>query len=391
MSAGHIRQRSRGSWELRYDVDADPGTGKRRTRTATMRGSKRDAQTELRRLLGQVDQGVTLASPAKMTFGDWLAQWLAECRHTVAPKTWQERSAYVRLHILPALGSIPLAKLAPVQIQRLYTDLLTSGRQDGRGGLSRQTVRHIDRVLHVALERARKLKLIAVNPVDDAEPPRVESAPMITLNAEQQAALFQASEGTDLALPTLLLLATGLRRGELLGLAWANADVDASLLHVVQVIEETKAGARVKPQPKTTHGRRSITLPAVAVEALRRHRITQAEEHLRLGLGRLDLLFPRWAASPAVFGNAFHRMATRVGIDVSVHDLRHTHITDLLAAGTHPRVVSERAGHSSIAFTLQRYGHVVPGMQEAAARQVDDALRRALGSKSGSNGGDGAG
>jgi integrase len=153
------------------------------------------------------------------------------------------------------------------------------------------------------------------------------------------------------------------------------------LLHVVQVIEETKAGTRIKPQPKTTHGRRSITLPASVIEALRRHRVAQAEQHLRFGLGRPDLLFPWWAERPAVFGTAFSRMAARIGLEISLHVLRHTHVTDLLAAGVHPKVVSERAGHSSIAFTLQRYGHVVPGMQEAAAQQVDAALRRALGAQ----------
>jgi integrase len=361
----------------------------------TIRGNKRDAQQELRRLLGQIDRG-EIADAGKLTLGAWLEQWLAETRHTIAPKTHQERSAYVRLHITPRLGRILLAKLVPAQIQAAYTDLLTGGRrklsksgQRSSPGLAPQTVRHIDRVLHVALGRARRLKLITTNPVDDADPPRVERAPMVTLKPEQQAALLAAAEGTDLYLPTLLLLSTGMRRGELLGLSWLHIDLDAGLIHILQVIEETKAGARVKPQPKTAQGRRSITLPAVAVEALRRHRIIQAEEHLRHGLGRPDLLFGWWSARPAVFGTAFSRMAARVGVEASVHDLRHTHITDLLATGTHPKVVSERAGHSSVAFTLQRYGHVVPGMQEAAARQVDEALRRVLGGQSVGNSSDG--
>ena len=98
---------------------------------------------------------------------------LAECKHTVAPKTWQEREGCIRLHLVPALGAIPLAKLSPAHIQHYYTTALTSGRLDGKGGLSPQTVRHHDRALHTALARARKLKLISINPVDDADPPRV--------------------------------------------------------------------------------------------------------------------------------------------------------------------------------------------------------------------------
>jgi integrase len=390
MSAGHIRQRSPGSWEVKYDLGRDPITGKRRVRYATVHGRKSDAQRELRELLRSVDKGQHVAA-GKMTVGGWLEQWLAGCRHTVSPKTWQERANYIRLHIAPALASIPISRLGAAQIQGLYSALLTDGRVDGKGGLSPQTVKHIDRILHVALDRARKLRLIATNPVDDAEPPRVERAPVVTLRPEEQAALLAAADGTDLYLPVLVALGTGLRRGELLGLAWPNVDLDAGLLHVVQVTEETRAGVRIKPQPKTTHGRRSVALPAMVVEALRQHRIVQAEEHLRLGLGRPDLLFRRWAAGPAVFGTAFSRMALRIGLDVSIHDLRHSHITDLLAAGVHPKVVSERAGHSSIAFTLQRYGHVIPGMQEAAARQVDTALRQALGWQTGGKGAGGAG
>jgi integrase len=197
----------------------------------------------------------------------------------------------------------------------------------------------------------------------------------VTLSADQQATLLAKARDTDLYAPVFLLLATGLRRGELLGLAWPNVDLDAGLLRVVQVIEETKAdGARVKPCPKTAHSRRTVALTPATVEVLRAHRAAQAEEVLRLGLGKPDLLFPRWADSPAVFGTAFSRMAARVGIECSVHDLRHTHITDLLAAGVHPKIVSERVGHSSVAFTLQRYGHVTPAMQTAAVQAIDAAL-----------------
>jgi integrase len=376
-TGGHIRPRGPGAWELKYDLGKDPVTGKRRVRYKTVHGRKSDAQRELRNLLGAVDRGV-VADAGKMTTKQWLEQWLAECKHTVAPKTWQERDAYVRLHLVPALGTILLAKLTPVHIQNYYSEALTSGRLDGTGGLSAQTVRHHDRVLHTALDRARRLRLIAVNPVDDVDPPRVERAKMITLRPDEQAAILAAAHGSDLYVPTLLALATGLRRGELLGLAWANVDLDTGIVHVLQVIEETKEGARVKPQPKTTHGRRCVTLPQTATDALRQHKTAQAEECLRLGLGKPDLLFPRWASSPAVFGTAFTRMASRIGIKAGVHMLRHTHITDLLAAGAHPKVVSERAGHSSVAFTLERYAHVLPGMQDAAARQVDTALRQAL-------------
>jgi integrase len=367
---GHIRQRSPNSWEVRVTLPAD-GTGKRRVRTETVRGTLRNAQQRLRAILGDVDKGAS-ADPGKLTVGQWLEQWLAECKHTVAPKTWQERDAYVRLHLTPALGVIKLTRLSTDDIQRYLTRALTSGRRDGKGGLAPQTVAHHERVLHTALERARRRHLIAVNPCDDVERPRVERAPIVTLSAEQQRTLLEALDGSDLFVPVLLALATGLRRGELLGLPWSNIDLDAGLLRVVQVIEETKdGGARIKPVPKTKKGRRTVALTPGTVAALRAYRIEQAEERLRRGA---DLLFPHWAGSPAVFGTALTRAAASAGIECSIHDLRHTHITDLLAAGVHPKIVSERVGHSSVAFTLERYGHVTPTMNAAAIQAIGAAL-----------------
>jgi integrase len=240
-------------------------------------------------------------------------------------------------------------------------------------------VRHHERVLHTALERARKLRLIAVNPCADVEPPRVERDPVVTWSPEQQAALIAAASGTDLYVPVLVAIATGLRRGELLGLAWPHIDLEAGLLRVVQVTEETKAGVRIKPAPKTKRGRRTVALTPATVAALRAHKIAQAEDNLRLGRGKPDLLFPGWAASPAVFGTAFTRMAARIGIKTSIHHARHTHITELLAAGVHPKIVAERVGHANIAYLIERYGHVTPAMNAAAVQAIERLLLPVLG------------
>jgi integrase len=361
--SGHVRQRSPGSWEIRYELPREHG-GRRRTRTETVRGSKKLAQQRLRAILTGIDRGAA-ADPSKMTTGHWLEEWLAECRHTVSPKTWQERAGYVRLHMVPALGPIRLTKLKSADIQRYLTTALTSGRIDGKGGLAPQTVVHHKQVLHTALERARGLGLIAVNPVGDAKPPKVEPAEMVTLRADQQRMLLVALSGTELFVPVLLALATGLRRAEVLGAAWSAVDLDAGLLRVVQTVEETKFGVRIKPCLKTTHSRRTVVLTPGTVAVLRTHREKANGS---------DLLFPRWAESPAVFGTAFSRAAARIGIKCRFHDLRHTHITDLLAAGIHPRIVSERAGHNSVVFTLQRYGHVTPAMHAAAVQAIDAAL-----------------
>jgi integrase len=378
MSSGSKRQRGNGAWELKWDLPRGLD-GRRRTRTETFHGNRKQADARLRELLSQVDRGVA-ADAGKMTTGQWMGSWLAECKHTVAPKTWQERAGYARLHLIPALGQIPLAKLAPVHIQGYITAALTSGRIDGRGGLSAQTVRHHERVLHVALERARRLKLIATNPCDDVDPPRVERAEVLALRPDEQAQLLVTAADTWLYVPALLALASGARRSEILGLDWSNIDLDAGSMRVVQVIEQTReGGVRINPQPKSQRSRRTVTLPAAAVEVLRQYKVVQAEEHLRLGRGRPTLLFPEAADNPATFSSAFTRLARAAGIRCRFHDLRHTHVSDQLAAGVNPKVVAERVGHSNVGFLLNLYAHVTPAMQDAAAQQADITLRRALG------------
>ena len=386
MSTGHIRPRGPGAWELKYDLGADPISGKRRIRYRTVHGNRRDAQRELRELLGAVDQG-RYADPGKMTVGGWLEQWLAEAKHGVSPKTHERYTEIVNKHLVPALGALPLAKLAPVHIQSYYSDALKSGRLDGKGGLSAQTVRHHDRALNTALKRARRLRLIAVNPAEDVARPKVEKRELSIPDQDEFSRLFTVAATTRMYVPAALTLATGMRRGELLALRWSDIDLDAGTLQVVRSLEQTRVGVRFKA-PKTRRSRRTIVLPATAVAMLREHRVRQGEERLALGLGRneLDLVFTQVGGgviNPGSFSMEFGRLVRRAGIrPITFHTLRHAHITELLRAGVHPKIASERAGHSSVGITLDTYSHVVPGMQEAAARQIDSALRTLFGGKS---------
>ncbi len=192
---GHIRQRGPGAWELKYDTRADPATGRRITKYKTVKGAKRDARRELRRLLTAVDQG-RHADPGKLTVADWLRQWLDEAESVVSGKTIERYKEIVDCHLIPALGKLPLGNLQPINIQSYYTDALKSGRRDGKGGLSAQTVRHHDRVLHVALRRARELKLLMTNPVDDVKPPKVERGEVEVLDDDDAATLLATAAST---------------------------------------------------------------------------------------------------------------------------------------------------------------------------------------------------
>jgi integrase len=382
MAKGHIRARGPGAWELKFDAGIDPLSGRRITKYRTVRGAKRDAQRELRAILTALDSS-TYADPGKITVGQWLAQWLDEAQHAVARKTLERYREIVDRHLIPALGAIPLGKLQPVHVQGYYAQALTSGRRDGKGGLSAQTVRHHDRVLNVALKRARSLRLISSNPVDDVSRPKVDHREIEVLEPDESAALLVAARDTRLFPIVFLTLGTGLRRGEVLGLRWSDVDLERHILTVAQSLEQTRAGLSFKA-PKTRRSKRTIALSPSLVEELHGHRAKQAAERPALGLRRdpNGLVFTRIDGDPFwpdSVTKAFAKLITKAQVRrITFHGLRHTHATDLLRAGVHPKIASERLGHASISITMDTYSHALPGLQEDAAQRIDAALRATL-------------
>jgi hypothetical protein len=184
MMRGHIRQRSPGSWEVRYDFGTDAATGKRRIATVTVRGDRKAAEKELRRLLRTVDDG-SHVDPSHVTVRQWLETWLATVQSETSPKTAERYGEICRNFLMPALGNISLTRLAPAQIQTAYNAWAIGGRRDGKaGGLSPQTRRHMHRVLHTALARAVEQQLIARNPADVFKKrlPKVERRELVTLS-----------------------------------------------------------------------------------------------------------------------------------------------------------------------------------------------------------------
>jgi integrase len=382
---GHIRERSPGSFELRYALVDNPATGRRRTATVTVHGSRKDAEKELRRLLRAVDTGEHV-DPHRITVREWLRTWLEATRQEVAPRTAERYAEIVTNFLVPALGSLQLTRLAPVHIQDAYNGWAAGGRRDGKeGGLAPRTRRHIHRILSSALARAVDQQLIARNPCDTFRKrlPRVERSEMTVLTTEQSQRLLGAILHSRVYWPVLIALATGMRRGEIVALRWRNVDIDRGNLRVVESLEQTKAGLRFKA-PKNDHAR-AVTLPAFLVEELRRLRMEQAEELLRIGVRQTGttLLCARADGEPMPprsLTHEFAKFAGRVeGVPrVRFHDLRHSHATMLLLTGVHPKVAQERLGHSSISVTLDLYSHVTATMQEDAAARLDMAFQSAI-------------
>jgi integrase len=353
--------------------------------TTTVRGSRKDAEKELRRLLRSLDTGEHV-DPNRITVREWLATWLGAVRSEVAPKTHERYGEIVNHFLTPALGNLQLAKLAPVHIQDAYNGWAAGGRRDGKeGGLAPRTRRHVHRILSAALTRAVEQQLIGRNPCDVFKKrlPKVESREMATLTAEQSARLLDAVRHSHIYWPVLIALATGARRGEILAIRWRNVDLDRGTIRIVESLEQTKTGLRFK-SPKTDRAR-AVTLPSFAVEELRRSKREQAESLLVLGVRQTGdtLVCARRDGEPLQpqsLTHEFPRVLARLKDfpRVRFHDLRHSHATQLLLAGVHPKVAQERLGHSTVTTTLDLYSHVTATMQEVAAGRLDAAFRGAI-------------
>ncbi|MCL0065380.1 site-specific integrase [Dehalococcoidia bacterium] len=378
---GHIRKRSKGSWTLWIDLGRDPETGKRKQQTMTVPGTKKDAERELRATLTRLEEGAYV-KPAKLTVGEYLDQWLqGYVSSNVGPRTRERYVEIVRTHLIPALGSIPLAALQPQHIQTYYGKALDSGRRDGKGGLSARTVQQYHRILHEALKHAVKHGTLIRNAAEAVDAPRPEHKEMATLAPEDVNRLLDAVRDTPYYVPFYTAIYTGLRRSELLALRWFRVDLELATLSVVETLHRLKNREFVFGQPKSKRGRRLITLsPSLAI-LLREHKARQEFERMFLGkpLSPNDLVFSNPDGSPLkpdCITQAFTRITRAIGLyGVRFHDLRHTHATLMLWQGIHPKIVSERLGHSSIAITLDTYSHVLPGLQEAAALRFEEGLQ----------------
>jgi integrase len=381
---GHLRERSPGHWAIVIDV-RDPQTGKRRRRWHSFTGTKREAQVEAARLISEQKNG-TAVEPSRLTLAAFFERWIEHMQGQVSPRSHERYAELCRKNLAPLLGGLTLTKLQPAHISAAYAKALTSGRWDGSGGLSARTVVHMHRVLREALQQAVRWQMLPRNPADACKPPRVERRPMQTYDLAQTAELLAAIRGTRFFIPVVFAVLCGLRRGEIAALRWGQVDLEKGQLAVVQSAEQTRAGVRYK-DPKS--GRtRTIALSGIVVEELRAHRIKQAQELLRLGLRATDATFvctreDGQPLQPLTLTHDWDRKLAKTPLPrIRFHDLRHAHATHLLSSGVHPKVASERLGHSKIGITLDLYSHVLPGMQEDAVARVDDALRAAINSRS---------
>ena len=378
---GHIRKRG-GSWTVVVNLPRGDD-GRRRQLWRSVKGTKKDAEALLVQLLHQRDTGIDLP-PGKLTVGDFLTRWLNDFAvPNVTPKTLRFYTDIVERHLIPALGAIMLAKLRPRHLIAYYAKALAEGRLDGRGGLSPRSVAHHHAVMHRALTHAVQWQLLAHNPAESVDPPTARRRELVALHPDRIGVLLEAADATEIGPLVRVALLTGLRRGEQLGLRWSDLDLDNRVLRVAQTVQWFPRQGFVFGPPKTSGSRRAVSLSPETVAAFKLVRARQAEDRLRLGpaYDDADLVFATTAGGPIDPSNlrrAWLPIAKAAGLPgLRWHDLRHGHATLMLQQGTHPKVVSERLGHSGVAITLDTYTSALPGLQAEAADQLDSTVKRA--------------
>ena len=377
---GHIRKRSKDSWTVVVALGRDPVTGKRQQLWRSLKGTKREAEALLAQLIHERDTGID-QPVGRLTLADYLIKWLSDyARPSTAPRTYERYSGIVRNHLTPALGSIQLTKLRPQHIQSYYGRALTEARQEGQPPLAARTVLHHHRVLREALAQAVRWQLLARNPADGVEPPKVERRENPTPSPENIDKLLGVAASTPYEALIHLAVMTGLRQGELLGLRWTDINLDSGVLSVSQSAQYVNGVGMTFRPPKTPRSRRPVVLSPVVIDSLRSHRQVQVEGRLELGPVFQDhgLVFCQQDGrpiDPSNFRRSWRKIVEEAKVGhVRFHDLRHAHATQLLMAGVHPKIVSERLGHSTISITMDTYSHVLPGLQEEAVEKLDQWL-----------------
>ena len=374
--SGSIEGRSKGRWRVTVELPRDPATGKRRRRRFTVRGTKRDALRALREALNERDHGGV--DPSRITTGEWLEHWVGQRVRdgALAPGTIESYRSIVRAHLAPAIGTVPLQKLRAAHIRTLKDDLLQSR--------SPSTVWGILRLLRQILKAAVTQELLARNPaVAVQNPSRTRGRhERRALNEAEIVELLNVSRGTEYDMVLRFALATGVRRAELLGATWDAIDLERRSFRVIRTLQVVRNEFLMLP-PKTARSRRTIELSPRMVARLRRHRARQNAERLRLGAAWEDhnLVFPGEAGRywiPFSFYVGFRELVGGSSIDrpseVNFHTLRHTAASQWILAGVDLLTVSRRLGHSQASFTMDVYGHMLPGQQNEAAEALDHLI-----------------
>ena len=374
---GNLRKRKDGRWEGRYTAGRDPETG-RAIYKNVLGKTQAEAKAKLKQAIEKA-KGLDAAKVGRYTVCQWMEIWFEHyAKVKVRPSSHQTYRGYIDNHIKPSIGKIPLEKLTSLELQKFYKKLLEKGRVDRleskhqSKGLSAKTVRNIHQIISSAMKLAQEQKLISTNPADGCALPRLEHREMQTLPVEQLQSFLREARDSGVFELYYLELATGLRRGELLGLKWEDIDLERGDLRVRRQIARIN-GEVVEAPLKTKNAYRTLPLAEDTIGVL---------EAQRKKTGSSQWVFPSTTGgpiSPDSVLRMLHRVLKRAGLPrVRFHDLRHTFATLALQNGVDVKTVSGMLGHFSAGFTLDTYAHVTTASQRQAAKTMGNLLSSSL-------------
>lgn len=368
MASGTINKRKslhtgKVSYQLRVELPPDPVTGERRQGSETYR-TRKEAEARRSEWLQEIERGEAVM-PSTVTVGELLREWLhTVAAHTVKPRSLEVYTFTIEKHLIPVLGSIQAQKLTQARVQAFYAEKLADG-------LGPRSVQLCHLRLSQALKWAVRMGTLSRNVCDLVDPP-TSSRPEHVIWTPDQAKTYLEHAGVWEPLFHVLVI-TGLRKGEALGLRWQDIDVERSTLTIRQTVVTLNSRPTIQDSPKTKAGRRSVQLDPDTLAILRRHRASQNEHRLMLGpvWEDHDLIFPNLYGRPLHTDNVtrvHYAILKASGVPkIRIHDMRHSCASWLLLAGQPVHTVSERLGHARPSITLDLYAHTLANSQDESA------------------------
>jgi integrase len=344
--------------------------GKRKQKKKRGFKTKKEAQAALVTAENELLKG-TYIEPSKVLYRDYLHDWMKDKRHSISSQTAAANDSYLRTHIIPSLGDIPMSKLTSLAIQRFITELKEKGLADS-------TVKRIYNIVNTSLNKAEKMQIIPKNVAALVDKPKVRKSEIKVWDVNEVQQFLEIAKDSRYYVAFHLAVMTGMRQGEILGLRWIDVDFDNKTISIRQTLSHD--GKELKSGAKTSSSVRSIAIDDETVAVLQKHRKMIVEEKLKSGnvytdLGLVVCTSTGGICLPRSLSKFWDKLRSRSNLPkIKFHDLRHTHASLLLKQNVHPKIVSERLGHSSIQMTLDTYSHLLPNIQQDAAKELGKIL-----------------